>query len=178
MRTKDKNSKKSHIQIEKIKSHKPSSHLTPEQFGGKMVNKISETKTENIFREKYGPNVFIEKSAIPSHYGFKSKKGTDFKGFPDFFLDQNDFVIVVEAKAKDHKSAEDEVKFYIENNRITKDIIGVAVSGQSSETLKVSYFFKEANSSEAKPIVSVRDVLLSLENIVKLFSAQTFDAVI
>lgn len=133
------------------------------------MSKVSETKTENIFREKYGPNVFIEKSAIPSHYGFKSKKGTDFKGFPDFFLDQNDFVIVVEAKAKDHKSAEDEVKFYIENNRITKDIIGVAVSGQSSETLKVSYFFKEANSSEAKPIVSVRDVLLSLENIYKQF---------
>lgn len=32
----------------------------------------SETITENIFREFYGNGAFIEKSAIPSHYGFKS----------------------------------------------------------------------------------------------------------
>lgn len=31
----------------------------------------SETITENIFREFYGNGAFIEKSAIPSHYGFK-----------------------------------------------------------------------------------------------------------
>ena len=41
----------------------------------------SETITENIFREFYGNGAFIEKSAIPSHYGFKSKKGTGYKGY-------------------------------------------------------------------------------------------------
>lgn len=51
-----------------------------------IESKVSETKTENIFREFYEPNTFLEKSAIPDIYGFKSKKGTDYKGFPDFFL--------------------------------------------------------------------------------------------
>jgi len=36
--------------------------------------KVSETVTENIFRDFYGANTFIEKSAIPSGYGFTSKK--------------------------------------------------------------------------------------------------------
>lgn len=36
--------------------------------------KTSETITENIFRDFYGANTFIEKSAIPSGYGFTSKK--------------------------------------------------------------------------------------------------------
>lgn len=36
--------------------------------------KISETVTENIFRSFYGSDTFIEKSAIPSEYGFTSKK--------------------------------------------------------------------------------------------------------
>lgn len=50
-----------------------------------MANNISETITENNFREYYGSKTFIEKSAIPNKYGFKSKKGTDYKGYPDFF---------------------------------------------------------------------------------------------
>lgn len=41
--------------------------------------KISETITENIFRKFYEPGMFIEKSAIPSHYGFKSKKKQPLK---------------------------------------------------------------------------------------------------
>lgn len=40
--------------------------------------KVSETVTENIFRDFYGANTFIEKSAIPSGYGFTSKKGTSY----------------------------------------------------------------------------------------------------
>lgn len=36
--------------------------------------KVSETVTENLFRDFYGANTFIEKSAIPSGYGFTSKK--------------------------------------------------------------------------------------------------------
>lgn len=38
-----------------------------------MKKKISEANTEKIFREFYGAGTFIEKSAIPSEYGFKSK---------------------------------------------------------------------------------------------------------
>jgi len=45
----------------------------------------SETITENIFRNFYGVNEFIEKSAIPNEYGFVSKKGTGYNGYPDFF---------------------------------------------------------------------------------------------
>ena len=71
---------------------------------------ISETVTENIFRGFYGPNMFIEKSAIPQSYGFVSKKGTEYKGYPDFFLETEDFCIVVEAKAIDHNKAVEEVQ--------------------------------------------------------------------
>ena len=48
--------------------------------------KVSETVTENLFRDFYGANTFIEKSAIPSGYGFTSKKGTSYSGYPDFFV--------------------------------------------------------------------------------------------
>lgn len=84
---------------------------------------VSETTTENIFRNFYGATTFIEKSAIPSVYGFKSKKGSDYKGYPDFFKDDANYVIVVEAKAIKHSEAEAEVQFYMENNKINKDII-------------------------------------------------------
>lgn len=36
--------------------------------------KVSETVTENLFRDFYGASTFVEKSAIPSGYGFTSKK--------------------------------------------------------------------------------------------------------
>ena len=52
-----------------------------------MANNISETITENNFRDFYGAKTFIEKSAIPNKYGFKSKKGTDYQGYPDFFME-------------------------------------------------------------------------------------------
>lgn len=106
------------------------------------MNKISETKAENIFRSFYGPNVFIEKSAIPSEYGFTSKKGTSYSGYPDFFLDYKSFAIVVEAKPLKHSSAEKDTRFYMENNNIHKDIVGIAVSGQELNQIKVTYFFK------------------------------------
>lgn len=50
-----------------------------------MPNSVSETITENLFRDYYGPSKFIEKSAIPKQHGFKSKSGTSYKGYPDFF---------------------------------------------------------------------------------------------
>lgn len=39
-------------------------------YGG---GKTSETVTENLFRDFYGANTFIEKSSIPDKYGFVSK---------------------------------------------------------------------------------------------------------
>lgn len=103
---------------------------------------VSETITENIFRNHYGPLSFIEKTAIPSSYGFKSKKGSNYKGYPDFFRDEVDYAIVVEAKADDIELAKDEVKYYCLNNRIKsqKDIIGVAISGQAKNTLSVQHY--------------------------------------
>lgn len=50
-----------------------------------MIKNTSETKTENLLRDFYGSKTFVEKSAIPTVYGFKSKKGTKYKGYPDFF---------------------------------------------------------------------------------------------
>ena len=96
-----------------------------------METKDSETITENLFRKFYGPDVFIEKSAIPKEFGFKSKKDSGKDGYPDFFLDKENFVIIVEAKASKHKDAEVEVQFYMEHNLIEKDMLGIAVSGQT-----------------------------------------------
>ena len=62
------------------------------------MDKISETKAENLFRGFYGPDVFIEKSAIPSEYGFTSKKGTLHSGYPDFFLDHKSFCLIFVSK--------------------------------------------------------------------------------
>ena len=103
----------------------------------------SETITENIFRDHYGALTFIEKSAIPAWYGFKSKSGTDYKGYPDFFLECEDYVIVVEAKAENHQNAITEVQWYMYKNSITKNILGIAVSGQTKEKLKVNYYVKK-----------------------------------
>ena len=54
-----------------------------------MATKKSETVTENMFRNFYGATTFVEKSAIPSAYGFSSKKGTDYAGYHDFFLEED-----------------------------------------------------------------------------------------
>lgn len=112
--------------------------------------KVSETVTENLFRDFYGANTFIEKSAIPSGYGFTSKKGTSYSGYPDFFCDSGDYCIVVEAKATDHAAAQDEVQYYMINNKIHKDIIGISVSGQSRENILVTYYLKLMGMTEIK----------------------------
>lgn len=70
--------------------------------------KVSETITENLFREHYGANTFIEKSAIPSGYDFASKKCTSYSGYPGFLLDTDDYCIVVEAKVTDETAAREE----------------------------------------------------------------------
>lgn len=132
--------------------------------------KISETITENIFRNFYGAGVFLEKSAVPSSYGFKSKKGTEYAGYPDFFIDFDDYCILVEAKADsaEHFQAENETRFYMLNNKIHKDIIGISVSGQSEESLSVGYFLRQLDNNEIIRFPQY-DVLLPLETIHKSY---------
>lgn len=129
---------------------------------------VSETKTENIFRDFYGAITFIEKSAIPNTCGFRSKKGTIYKGYPDFFRDETDYAIIVEAKAAKHSDAEAEVRFYMENNKINKDLIGIAVSGQDESQIKVTYFYKLKESLDIEPF-KVKDTLLPLKSLEKKF---------
>lgn len=138
-------------------------------FGGK-----SETVTENIFREFYGNGAFMEKSAIPAHYGFKSKKRTDSKGYPDFFRDNEDedFVIIVEAKADDFNAACEEVKFYALNNTISKDIITIPISGQSNNTYRSGLFLLTEDKNYTK--LETDGKLLPIKDIVKLYRKTKF----
>lgn len=131
-----------------------------------MGKRASETVTENIFRQFYGAEVFTEKSAIKESYGFVSKKGTDNKGYPDFFLhDQTkEYMVVVEAKALKQSEAEDEVKWYMKNNDFSGPVVGIAISGQHLNQLKVTYFYQIERKQEVERL-QVKDKLLSLENL-------------
>lgn len=131
--------------------------------------KVSETVTENLFRDFYGASTFIEKSAIPSGYGFTSKKGTSYSGYPDFFSDRGDYCIVVEAKATDHAAAQEEVQYYMINNKIYKDIVGISVSGQSREDIRVTYYLKLAGMTDIQTFPQ-EDTLLSIPEIKKQYS--------
>lgn len=135
--------------------------------------KVSETITENIFRDFYRNDGVIEKSAIPSEYGFISKKGTSNQGYPDFFKDLENYIVVVEAKAIEHSDAIDEVKYYMLHNSVTKDIIGIAVSGQSAVSLKVSYYFKKNDNSEIVELAP-RDALLSMKDIDRMYRQEKY----
>lgn len=132
--------------------------------------KTSETVTENIFRDFYGANVFIKKSAIPKKYGFISKNKTEHVGYPDFFLDDG-LIFIVEAKAINHKNAEQELLFYMNNNSFKedKDILGIAISGQGTSKfpLVVSYFIKF--STDDPSVLDVDNSLLGLENLKKVY---------
>ena len=133
-----------------------------------MVKKISETITENNFRNFYGSKTFIEKSAIPEKYGFKSKKGTDYKGYPDFFKEEDDYSIVVEAKGNDLFLAEEETKYYMSNNKIKKNIVGMAISSKDENTLEVKYYIKHSNNSKIEQF-GPTDTLLDLEELSKQY---------
>ena len=130
--------------------------------------KNSETITENLFRDFYGVNTFIEKSAIPSVYGFTSKKGTNYAGYPDFFLDNEEYCIVVEAKATDFEAAKEETQYYIINNKIHKDIVGMAVSGQTLESIRITYYLKQKGKSTIETFPQ-ENVFLSLPAIKKQY---------
>lgn len=134
-----------------------------------LNTKPSETVTENLFRDFYGATAFIEKSAIPKEYGFTSKKGTADAGYPDFFRDKElEYVIVVEAKASNQTKAKSEVQFYMSNNAVMKDIIGIAVSGQNYSSLKVNYFLRLFGNEDIISL-NVDNALLSLPNIKKIY---------
>ena len=134
-----------------------------------MAKNPSETKTENIFRDFYGATTFIEKSAIPAEYGFKSKKGTDYKGYPDFFMDRGLYAIIVEAKALLHEKAQEEVQYYLLNNKLRnkKDLIGIAVSGQTKGSLKITYYCLLKNQKEIIKLELSK--LVKIENIEKSY---------
>lgn len=132
------------------------------------MEKVSETITENIFRDFYGVNTFIEKSAISKEYGFKSKKKNDNCGYPDFFKDDTELSIVVETKAKKHLQAQSEIKYYINHNNITKDIIGIAISGQSEDSLKITYYLRIYDTNTCIELLT-NTKLFTIENIKKLY---------
>lgn len=141
-----------------------------------VQKKSSETVTENIFRSFYGSDVFIEKSAIPKEYGFVSKKKSGNDGYPDFFKDEENYCIIVEAKATKHGDAQKEVQFYMKNNHINKDSIGIAVSGQTERELKVTYYlyiYKTKSCSE----INDCNKLLSIEDIAKLYKKAKFNEI-
>lgn len=129
----------------------------------------SETITENLFRDFYGSDTFIEKSAIPSELGFQSKKSSSQnKGYPDFLREEEDYFIVVEAKATEHSDAISEIQHYLLKNSVSKDIVGIAVSGQKSDELQVDYFLKTTESKSCVQILK-DSTLLTLKNIYNLY---------
>lgn len=116
---------------------------------------MSETRTENLFRTFYGTGTFIEKSAIPTTSGFTSKKSTGETGYPDFYRDEEEYAIVVEAKATAHDQAEADVQHYLATNTVTKDLVGIAVSGQTQETLRATYFHRRYGTTDIKVIAGL-----------------------
>ena len=133
------------------------------------MSNISETVTENIFRDFYGTTTFIEKNNIPKSHNFLSKKNTGQVGYPDFFKELDDFVIIVEAKAIKHSDAENEVKYYMSNNSIQKNQVGIAVSGQNASRLKVTYFYKSLNNNDISKL-QLKDKLVTLDSLKKIIN--------
>ena len=127
---------------------------------------MAESTTENLFRDFYGPTTFVEKRDIPRKFGFRSKReGSSDDGYPDFFKDMGEWLIVVEAKSgapgpkTSHATAEAEVRSYMTNNAVPDaDLVGIAISGQTLDSLTVTYLFRKGGNDE----VEVMDGLDSL----------------
>ncbi len=135
----------------------------------KKYAKSSETITEGLFRKFYGATTFIEKSAIPKEYGFKSKKNNKELGYPDFFYETDKYVIVVEAKPliKNFKEACIEAKYYAKENAITKDIFAIGIAGQTEEEYKAGLFY--IIDGESLKEFESDGKLLSLDDIDKIY---------
>lgn len=141
---------------------------------------MAESTTENIFREFYGASTFLEKRDIPKTFGFQSKRaGSTVVGFPDFFKDMGSWLIVVEAKSgepgarSDHAAAEADVLSYMAANAVPHvDIIGIALSGQTKEALRVTFFLRRGDSEgdEIERLEGLRS-LVSIETLEKHYLA-------
>lgn len=133
---------------------------------------MAESTTENLFREFYGASTFIEKRDIPKKFGFRSKReGSTDDGFPDFFKDMGDWLILVEAKSgepglrSDHAAAVSDVCSYMTNNAVPHtDIMGIALSGQTQESLQVTYLIRNGGTEEIEELEEPRS-LVSIESL-------------
>lgn len=139
---------------------------------------MSEEITEGLFRDFHGATTFVEKRAIPKEFGFLTKKdgGTD-AGFPDFFKDMGEWLIVVEAKSgapgpkTSHTAAESEVQGYMSNNAVPNaDIVGIALSGQTNESLKVTYYFRKGGTDEVE-VIDGLTTLIPLDSLAKHYKS-------
>lgn len=137
-------------------------------------HKDSETITEGIFRAFYGVSAFIEKSAIPKEYGFRSKKNIDEPGYPDFFYETDKYAIVVEVKPslKQVNDACNEAKFYAKVNNLKKDIFAISMAGQTEEEYVAKLFYK-IDSDNLKEYDS-DGKLIRLEDIAKIYKKIKF----
>lgn len=133
---------------------------------------MAESTTENLFREFHGASTFIEKHDIPKKFGFRSKReGSTDDGFPDFFKDMGKWLILVEAKSgapspkSTQAAAEADVRSYMSNNAVPDtDIVGIALSGQTMDTLEVTYLFRKGGTEE----IEVMEGLSSLVGVDQL----------
>lgn len=132
-------------------------------------NNDSETITEGIFRDFYGATTFIEKSAIPKEYGFRSKNDITEDGYPDFFYETERYAIVVEAKASvnQYKKACNDSKFYAKVNNLKKDIFAISIAGQNTDEYKSGLFYI-IDGGKIKEW-DTDGKLLSLEDIAKIY---------
>lgn len=139
---------------------------------------LAESTTENIVRNFYGTSTFVEKHDIPDKFGFRSKReGSEEVGYPDFFLDLGDWLIVVEAKSgqpgpkSSHAAAEQEVRHYMTVNAVPGvDIVGIAVAGQTEDSLRVTYLFRKGGTDRVEELSEIRS-LLTLDTLTKRYEA-------
>ena len=143
----------------------------------------NERKTESIVRthfEKFGEILHIEEQAsdnlkIAKLLKTASKKGNG-QGKPEFlitFKTNSDLLIVIECKADivKHESANhnkfadyavDGVLLYASHLCKDFDVLAIAVSGETTQSLKISHFLQLKNERKAVPIFS--DKLLTAQN--------------
>ncbi|MDR3298311.1 MAG: SAM-dependent methyltransferase [Candidatus Nomurabacteria bacterium] len=133
---------------------------------------LGTTNHDYLYERQTSENDKIKKSLI----GASKKDGTG-KGRPDFIIQSRknfDFVIAVECKAdiKFHESktgdryadyAVDGVKLYSSFLSKNYDVLSIAVSGENTNELEVSYFLQLKGEQTATPIFA--DKLLPLDDL-------------
>ncbi|GIZ16249.1 HsdM family class I SAM-dependent methyltransferase [Capnocytophaga catalasegens] len=160
----------------------------------------NERLTENIVREHFwndpfynpknanSPKLEEQKSSnkIISVLLKGESKGGKGDGYPDFFISfpsNNNYIIVIECKAKtsEHqsKNLDNSKKYAVDGvlhyaRALSKDfnVVAIAVSGETKEELTVSHFYwKKENDS----YIEVKDTkLLTIDDYMQLFEDQFF----